>query len=232
MIDGAGIGSGVHTAASVAQFIDHTLLRADATAGDIRKLCGEARRHNFASVCINPYWARLAAGELSGSDVKVCTVAGFPLGANATAVKVAETETAIGEGAREIDMMLNLGELLGGNHEAVLRDIQAVVQAAHRGGAIVKVILETGLLDDRQTVTAATLAKRAGAEFVKTSTGFGPRGTTVADVTLLRRTVGAEMGVKAAGGIRTLEDVEMMLAAGATRIGASAGVKIVEAAAR
>lgn len=232
MIDGAGIGSMTHTAASIARLIDHTLLRPDATTADIRKLCGEARHYNFASVCVNSYWTPLAAAELSGSDVKVCTVAGFALGANATAVKVAETKTAIRAGAREIDMVLNVGELLGGNHDAVRQDIQAVVHAAHDNSAIVKVILETGLLDDNQKMTAATLAKLAGAEFVKTSTGFGPRGATVEDVALLRKTVGAEMGVKASGGIRTLENMEGMLAAGATRIGTSAGVKIVEAVLR
>ena len=210
--------------------IDHTLLKPEATAADIRNLCAEARKYQFASVCVNPYWVCLAAAELTGSSVKVCTVAGFPLGANTTAIKVAETEAAIRAGAQEIDMVLNIGELRGGNYDAVGLDIRAVVNAAHHGGAIVKVILETALLDGNQKEIAAKLCKDAGAEFVKTSTGFGPHGATVADVALLRKVVGPEMGVKASGGIRTLEDLRNMTAAGATRIGASASVKIVEAA--
>ena len=218
--------------ASIAQSIDHTLLRPEATASDIRKLCKEARKYGFASVCVNPYWVALVAGELAGSPVKVCTVVGFPLGANTTAIKVAETEGAIRVGAQEIDMVLNIGELRGGNYDVVREDIRAVVNAAHAGGAIVKVILETALLDDNQKAIACTLAKLAGAEFVKTSTGFGPHGATVHDIALMRQVVGGEMGVKASGGIRTLEDVKNMAAAGATRIGASASVKIVEATAR
>jgi len=217
--------------ASIAATIDHTLLRPEATATDIRQVCAEARKYGFASVCVNPYWVPLVAGELAGSPVKVCTVVGFPLGASATAVKVQEAETAIRAGAKEIDMVLNIGELRGGNCDAVREDIQAVVQAAHKSGAIVKVILETALLDDSQKEIAATLAKLAGAEFVKTSTGFGPHGATVHDVALMRRVVGAEMGVKASGGIRTLEDLKSMTAAGATRVGASASVKIIEATA-
>jgi deoxyribose-phosphate aldolase len=216
----------------IAALIDHTLLRADATAADIRRLAKEARRYCFASVCVNPYWVALAASELEGSPVKVCTVAGFPLGVSATATKVAETEAAIRVGAREIDMVLNVGELRGGNHDAVRQDIQAVVEAAHAGGAIVKVILETALLDDNQKAVACTLAKLAGAEFVKTSTGFSTHGAKAHDVALLRSIVGPEMGVKASGGIRTLEDLKTMTAAGANRIGASASVKIVEATAR
>jgi len=180
---------------------------------------------------VNPYWVALAARELADSSVKVCTVVGFPLGANTTAIKVAETEEAIRAGASEIDMVLNIGELYGGNHEAVRQDIEAVVSAAHRGGAIVKVILETALLKDQEKTAAAELAKAAGAEFVKTSTGFGPHGATVYDVALLRKTVGPEMGVKASGGIRTLEELNGMIAAGASRIGTSAGVRIVEASA-
>ena len=215
---------------SIAASIDHTLLRPDATAADIRKICKEARQYGFASVCVNPYWAGLVAAELAGSPVKVCTVVGFPLGANTTAIKVAETEAAIRVGAEEIDMVLNVGELRGGNYDAVREDIRAVVEAAHRGNAIVKVILETALLDDNQKAMACTLSKIAGAEFVKTSTGFGPHGATIHDVALMRAAVGCEMGVKASGGIRTLEDLKNMAAAGATRIGASASVKIVEAA--
>jgi deoxyribose-phosphate aldolase len=216
--------------ALVAALIDHTLLRADATAADIRKICCEARTYGFASVCVNPYWVPLASSELAGSAVKVCTVVGFPLGANATVTKVAETETAISQGATEIDMVINIGELKGGNYEAVRQDMEAVAQSAHKGGAILKVILETALLDDNQKVVASTLAKAAGAEFVKTSTGFSIGGATVHDVALMRQAVGKEMGVKASGGIRTLEDLKNMTAAGATRIGASASVKIMETA--
>jgi deoxyribose-phosphate aldolase len=218
--------------AAIARIIDHTLLRADATHDDIAKLCREARQYNFASVCINPYWVPLAAAELARSNVKVCTVVGFPLGATSTEAKVAETEAAIRAGAQEIDMVQNVGALRSGDQDAVQRDIAAVVEAAHRAGAIVKVILETALLDDNQKVLASKLAKTANADFVKTSTGFGPSGATVHDVELMRSAVGPRMGVKASGGIRTLDDVKNMVDAGATRIGASAGVKIVEATAQ
>jgi deoxyribose-phosphate aldolase len=218
--------------AGVARIIDHTLLRADATRDDIVKICREARQYHFASVCINPYWVPLAVAELTGSSVKVCTVVGFPLGATSTEAKVAETESALRAGAQEIDMVQNVGALLSGDPDTVQRDIAAVVEAAHRAGAIVKVILETALLDDNQKVTASRLAKMANADFVKTSTGFGPSGATAHDVELMRTAVGPEMGVKASGGIRTLDDVKKMVAAGATRIGASAGVKIVEATAQ
>jgi deoxyribose-phosphate aldolase len=180
---------------------------------------------------VNPYWVRLVAGELAGSPVKVCSVVGFPLGAGTTEIKVAETAAAIRDGAQEIDMVLNIGELRGGDHEVVRGDIQAVVETAHAGGAIVKVILETALLNDGQKVAASLLAKEAGADFVKTSTGFGPGGATAEDVALMRRTVGSAMGVKASGGVRTLEDLKAMAAAGANRVGASASVKIVEATA-
>jgi deoxyribose-phosphate aldolase len=214
----------------IARLIDHTLLRPEATAADIRKLCAEARQYGFASVCVNPYWVPLVASELAGSTVKTCCVAGFPLGANATSTKVAETGAAVHAGAREIDMVINIGELRGGNYDAVREDLRAVVNAAHSGAAIVKVILETALLDDSQKTTACALAKEVGAQFVKTSTGFGPAGATVRDVELLRRAVGDAMGVKASGGIRTIEDARKMIAAGANRIGASASVGIVEAA--
>jgi deoxyribose-phosphate aldolase len=214
---------------SIASLIDHTLLKADATRADILELCRQARDHDFASVCVNAYWVPLAAAELAASPVKVCTVVGFPLGATSTAAKVAETEAALADGAQEIDMVQNIGALRGGDHAAVQHDIQAVVEAAHRRGAIVKVILETALLDDDQKVAACLLAKAAGADFVKTSTGFGPSGATVHDVELMRRTVGPDLGVKASGGIRTLDDFNKMVAAGATRVGASASVKIVEA---
>ena len=212
----------------IAALIDHTLLKPQAAAADIRKLCQEARQYNFAAVCVNPYWVELAAGELTGSPVSVATVAGFPLGANTTFVKVAESEAAIAAGAREIDMVLNIGELCGGNLEAVRTDVAAVVAAAHTRGVLVKVILETALLNDHQKAAACTLSQRAGADFVKTSAGFSMHGATVHDVALMRRTVGPDMGVKASGGIRTLEDLEAMRAAGANRIGTSAGVQIVE----
>ena len=216
---------------SIAALIDHTLLKPDATSADIRQVCAEARHYGFASVCVNPYWVRLVADDLAGSNVKVCSVVGFPLGASATQIKVAETAAAIRDGAQEIDMVLNIGALRGGDHDAVRGDIQAVVEIAHACGAIVKVILETALLNDEQKVAASLLAKEAGADFVKTSTGFGPGGATAEDVALMRRTVGPAMGVKASGGVRTLEDLKSMAAAGANRVGASASVKIVEATA-
>jgi deoxyribose-phosphate aldolase len=214
---------------SIAGLIDHTLLRPEATREDIIKVCREARKYSFASVCINPYWVPLVAAQLAGSPVKVCTVVGFPLGATSTEAKVAETEAALRVGAQEIDMVENVGALRGGDHDAVKADIAAVVEVTHGAGAIVKVILETALLDDNQKVMACMLAKMAKADFVKTSTGFGPSGATAHDVELMRLAVGPEMGVKASGGIRTLDDVKKMAAAGATRIGASASVKIVEA---
>jgi deoxyribose-phosphate aldolase len=216
---------------SVAALIDHTLLRAEATVADVRGVCAEARRYGFASVCVNPYWVGLAVSELAGSGVKVCAVVGFPLGANTAAIKVAEAAEAVRDGAREIDMVLNVGELRGGNLDAVRDEIRAVVDTAHDAGAIVKVILETALLDHEQKVAACLAAKEAGADFVKTSTGFRSGGATVEDVALMRRTVGAAMGVKASGGVRTLEDLKKMTAAGANRVGASASVKIVEATA-
>ena len=222
--------AGSVTDPSIARLIDHTLLKADATRDDILKVCREARQYNFASVCINPYWVPLVSSELAGSPVKVCTVIGFPLGATSTEAKVAETEAALRVGAQEIDMVQNIGALRSGEHDAVKSDIAGVVEAAHRAGAIVKVILETAYLDDNQKVMASVLAKMAKADFVKTSTGFGPSGATAHDVELMRLAVGPEMGVKASGGIRTLDDLKKMAAAGATRIGASASVKIVEAA--
>ena len=213
----------------IAALIDHTLLKPQATEADIRRLCREALELTFAAVCVNPYWVPLAAEELAGSQVAVATVAGFPLGANMTAVKVAEAEAAIAAGAREIDMVLNIGELCGGGIEAVRADIAAVVAAAHARQALVKVILETCLLDDDQKIAACNAAKQAGGDFVKTSTGFSTGGATVEDVRLMRRVVGPNMGVKASGGVRTFEDVEAMRAAGANRIGTSSGAKIMEA---
>jgi deoxyribose-phosphate aldolase len=219
-----------NSALSIAKLIDHTLLRPEATHADILQLCREARENIFASVCVNAFWVPLAAAELAGSPVKVCTVVGFPLGATSTEAKVAETEAALRAGAREIDMVQNIGALRGDERETVEEEIALVAAVCHRAGAIVKVILENSLLTDDQKVTACMLAKNAGADFVKTSTGFGASGATVADVELMRRTVGPEMGVKASGGIRTLDDLLKMLDAGATRIGASASVKIMEAA--
>jgi deoxyribose-phosphate aldolase len=217
--------------ASIAALIDHTLLKPDATAADIRRLCTEARQYGFASVCVNPCWVKLAAAEVDGSEVKVCAVVGFPLGANTTETKVFETRLALEQGAREIDIVINIGELKGRDELAVDADIHAVVEATHARGAIVKVILETGLLNDTEKAVACRIAQSAGADFVKTSTGFGPGGATAEDVALLRRTVGSRMGVKASGGIRTLGDLRKMVAAGASRIGASSSVRIIMEAA-
>jgi deoxyribose-phosphate aldolase len=211
----------------LAQYIDHTLLAADTTAGDIDQLCEEAEQYQFASVCINPTWVKRAANNLRGSGVPVCTVIGFPLGATTTEVKAMEARKALRDGAREIDMVINVGALKSGQNDVVYNDIVKVVDAAHEVGAICKVILETALLTDEEKVVGSALAKRARADFVKTSTGFGPGGATVYDVALMRETVGPEMGVKASGGVRTAHDAEDMIAAGATRIGASAGVQIV-----
>jgi deoxyribose-phosphate aldolase len=216
---------------ALAALIDHTILKPEATRTDVIKICREARQYTFASVCVNPYWVPLVRTELSGSPVKVCTVVGFPLGATSTEAKVAETAAALRAGAQEIDMVINVGALRSGDTDAVKVDIQEVVKVSHAAGALVKVILETALLDDNQKAVACTLCKLAGADFVKTSTGFGPSGATAHDVALMRQIVGPEMGVKASGGIRTLSDFRAMTAAGASRIGASASVKIVEAAA-
>jgi len=219
-----------HVDPSIARLIDHTILKPEATRGDILRLCREAREHCFASVCVNPFWVSAVAAELAGSGVGVCTVVGFPLGANTTGIKRAEAESAVRNGATEVDMVINVGALRSGEYDTVGSDIRQVVEVSHRGGAIVKTILETALLDDNQKAIACALARMAGADFVKTSTGFGPAGATVHDVALMRLAVGPEMGVKAAGGIRTLDDLRKMVEAGATRIGASASVKIVEAA--
>jgi deoxyribose-phosphate aldolase len=214
---------------SIARLIDHTILKPDAVRDEVKAVCAEALQYGFASVCVNAFWVPLAAHELKGSSVKVCTVAGFPLGATSTAAKVAETLAALADGAREIDMVINVGALRGGETGVVESDIRAVVEASHARGAIVKVIIETALLTDDQKVLACQLAQAAGADFVKTSTGFAKSGATVEDIALMRRTVGPTMGVKASGGIRTLEDLKAMVAAGATRIGASAGVRMMEA---
>ena len=210
-----------------AKYIDHTLLKADAKAAEIIELCGEARMYSFASVCVNPTWVKTAAESLEGSAVKVCTVIGFPLGASTSEVKAFETKNAIQNGANEIDMVINIGALRGGKDELVKKDIEAVVQAANNQ-AIVKVIIETSLLTESEKRTACELAVIAGADFVKTSTGFSTGGATAEDVLLMRGVVGPELGVKASGGVRSFEDMNQMIQAGATRIGASSGVQIMK----
>ncbi len=212
----------------LAKLIDHTLLKPDATQQEIAQLCFEARKYGFASVCVNPSWVPLCSQLLKDSPVKVCTVIGFPLGATAPEVKAFEAENAIKQGAAEIDMVINIGALKARDLEVVAKDIRGVVTTSHARGAIVKVIIETVLLTDEEKTIACLLSKEAGADFVKTSTGFAGGGATVNDVALMRRTVGPEMGVKASGGVRTFEDAENMIKAGATRIGASAGVKIIQ----
>jgi deoxyribose-phosphate aldolase len=220
----------VHLEAGIAGVIDHTLLKPEASREDIRKLCQEAARFGFASVCINPCYVALAAELLRGTSVKVCTVAGFPLGATLSQAKIYEAEEAIKLGAQEIDMVINIGALKSTQDEVMEADIRGVVEASHRGGAICKVILETALLTIEEKVRACVAAKKAGADFVKTSTGFSTAGATAEDVALMRAVVGSEIGVKAAGGVRTLEDLKKMVCAGATRIGASASVRIMEQA--
>lgn len=215
-------------AGGVASMIDHTLLKPDATRTDIETLCREAADYRFASVCVNPTWVALCARLLQGSGVKVCSVVGFPLGATTADVKHYETRRAIFDGAREIDMVINVGALKSGDVRLVERDIESVAAPCRDAGVLSKVIIEAALLNDDEKVTACTLAKAAGADYVKTSTGFGPGGATVADVALMRRVVGEEMGVKAAGGVRDYQGLRAMVAAGATRIGASAGVRIVQ----
>jgi deoxyribose-phosphate aldolase len=215
---------------SVASLIDHTLLKADATRQNIEELCREAAQFRFATVCVNPAWVALCARLLTGSGVRVCSVVGFPLGATTPDVKAYETRRVMFDGAREIDMVINIGALKSGDVRLVERDIDAVVSTCRECGALSKVIIEAALLTEDEKVTACTLAKAAGADYVKTSTGFGPGGATAADVALMRRVVGAEMGVKAAGGVRDLDSMKAMVAAGATRVGASAGVKIIQQA--
>lgn len=220
-------GDGAEVPRDLARFIDHTLLRPDATATDIDKLCDEARRYGFAAVCINPTWVRRCAQRLRGSNVRVASVVGFPFGASTSEVKAMEARRAIRDGAREIDMVINIGALKSGDQDLVEADIHRVSDACHEAGALTKVIIEAALLTDEEKVVASHLAKAAKADFVKTSTGYGGGGATVHDVLLMRETVGPKLGVKAAGGIRTAEDARDMIAAGATRIGASAGVQIV-----
>jgi deoxyribose-phosphate aldolase len=221
----------VQLEAGLAGLIDHTLLKPEATRDDIRRLCAEAARFGFASVCIHPWNVPLAAELLRGTKVKVCTVIGFPLGATLSQVKIYEAEETIKLGAQEVDMVINVGALKSGQDDVVESDIRGVVDAAHRSGAICKVILETSLLTTEEKVRASLASKKAGADFVKTSTGFSTGGATAEDVALMRAVVGSEIGVKASGGVRTLEDLKKMVCAGATRIGASASVKIMEQAA-
>ena len=219
------------TARDWASLVDHTLLKPEASDKDIERLCAEAAQFRFASVCVNPTWVRAAACNLRGTSVPVCTVIGFPLGATLADVKAYETRRAILDGAREVDMVINIGALKSGDDCAVEHDIRSVAEAAHEHGVLCKVIIETALLTDEEKVRACLAAKRAGADFVKTSTGFSKGGATVADIALMRQTVGAEMGVKASGGVKGLTDARQMVEAGATRIGASVGVKIAQEAA-
>ncbi|HEX6728547.1 MAG TPA: deoxyribose-phosphate aldolase [Pyrinomonadaceae bacterium] len=214
-----------------ASLVDHTLLKPEATDEDIKKLCQEAAAYRFASVCVNPTWVRVAACNLKGTGVPVCTVIGFPLGATVPDVKAYEARRAILDGAKEVDMVINVGALKSGDDCLVEYDIRSVVQVAHEYDVTCKVIIETALLTDDEKIRACMAAKKAGADFVKTSTGFSKGGATVADVALMRRTVGTELGVKASGGVKGLEDARKMVEAGATRIGASVGVKIAQEAA-
>ncbi len=226
--DRFGLKAGVQYPREIARMIDHTLLKPEATRAQIEALCAEAREHGFATVCVNPAWVRLCAELLRGFETRVCTVVGFPLGATLPEVKAYEAARTIADGATEVDMVMNVGALKSADYRGAERDVAAVVEAGRRGGALVKVILETALLTDDEKVRACVVAKAACADFVKTSTGFGPGGATVADVALMRRVVGPAMGVKAAGGVRDLKSAQAMIEAGADRIGASVGVKIVQ----
>jgi deoxyribose-phosphate aldolase len=218
------------TSAQLAGYIDHTLLKQDASLAQIEKLCEEAAKYHFASVCVNATYAAQCAKLLKGTGVKVCCVVGFPLGATLSSVKAYEAEQVIADGASEVDMVLNVGALKSGNYTLVKDDISAVVRASHAKKALVKVIIETCLLTDEEKVKTCQICRDAGADFVKTSTGFSTAGATVEDVALMRKTVGPDMGVKAAGGVRSRDDVLAMIKAGATRIGTSGGVKIMEGA--
>lgn len=224
----AGVGVGAaEFDMSLAQMIDHTLLKPEATRQQVEQLCAEAKHYSFASVCINPGYVKLCADLLRDTSVKVCTVIGFPLGATSTETKAFEAEEAIRNGAREIDMVINVGMLKSGEYRYVENDIRAVANVAKRHGALTKVIIETGLLTDEEKVKACMLAKRGGANFVKTSTGFAKGGATVGDIALMRKVVGTSLGVKASGGVRTQEEARALVASGADRIGASASIKIV-----
>jgi deoxyribose-phosphate aldolase len=232
VLDAGAVRLGVHASGGapgeVASLIDHTLLKPDATRQDIEKLCREAAEFHFATVCINPAWVPLCSSLLRSTGVGVCTVVGFPLGATMADVKHFETRRVIYDGATEVDMVINIGALKSADLRTVERDIEAVTQPCRDCGVVSKVIIEAAYLTDEEMVTACALAKAAGADFVKTSTGFAATGATVADVALMRRVVGGDMGVKAAGGVRDLEGLKAMVGAGATRVGASAGVRIVQ----
>lgn len=223
---GKGIGEELQDI-SLARMIDHTMLKPDATPEEITTLCEEAKKYNFASVCINPSFVPLCSNLLKGTQVKVCTVIGFPLGATTTATKRAEAEEVLNEGAQEIDMVINIGKLKASDYKYVFNDINQVVLAAKRKNAVAKVIIETALLTDEEKVKACLVSKEAKADFVKTSTGFSKGGATAGDIALMRYVVGSSVGVKASGGVRSLEDAETMIKSGADRIGASASVKIV-----
>ena len=223
-----GLTAGGSYPREIASKIDHTLLKPEANRSQFEKLCQEAREHGFATVCVNPAWVRLCASLLRGFETGVCTVIGFPLGATLPEVKARETTLVVEQGAVEVDMVINIGALKSSDYRTVERDVRAVVEAARPGGAVVKVIIETALLTDDEKVKACVISKVAGADFVKTSTGFASGGATVADVALMRRVVGPEMGVKAAGGVKDLDSAKAMIAAGADRLGASVGVKIVQ----
>ncbi|AWZ37957.1 deoxyribose-phosphate aldolase [Ligilactobacillus murinus] len=209
------------------KYIDHTILAPNATEEQVEKIISEALEYGFASVCINPYWVKKVAQGLADSDVKVCTVIGFPLGANKTSIKVSEAKEAIADGADELDMVINIGELKAKHYDVVKADIKAVVDVCHAESKLVKVIIEACLLTDEEKIKACELSKEAGADYVKTSTGFSTGGATVADIELMRKTVGPDIGVKASGGIHSKEDALALIEAGASRLGASAGIKIV-----
>lgn len=216
--------------AELAKYLDHTLLNPNATKEDILKTCEEAKHYQTASVCVNAYWAKLVHEQLAGTDINTCVVVGFPLGATSTAVKVFEAQQAMSDGADELDMVINVGELVGGNFEAVQADIAAVAKAVHAENKLLKVIIETSFLNDEQIVKASQLSEQAQADFVKTSTGFSSAGAKEADVKLMRETVGDRLGVKASGGIHSYEEAMGMIEAGASRLGVSATVKILEGA--
>jgi deoxyribose-phosphate aldolase len=232
VVDAGAARLGFHAVATatgnVASLIDHTLLKPDATRQDIERLCHEAAEFKFATVCVNPAWIAVCSQLLRGTSVGVCSVVGFPLGATVSDVKHFETHRVLFDGAREVDMVINIGALKSGDLRTVERDIEAVTEPCRAAGALSKVIIETAFLTDDEKVSACSLAKAAGADYVKTSTGFGPGGATVHDVALMRRVVGADMGVKASGGVKDLDALRAMVAAGASRVGASAGVKIVQ----
>lgn len=216
------------SSANIVSYIDHTILAADATRADIERICAEAVKYHFKSVCVNPIWVSTVTEALAGSGVLTCSVIGFPFGATTTASKVFEARGAIADGAKEIDMVINIAAAKAGDETGLIADISAIADAVHEGGAILKVIIETSLLTDEEKVLACRASVAAGADFVKTSTGFAGGGATLEDVALMRATVGPDLGVKASGGVRSLETARAMIAAGATRLGSSSGVAIVE----